>query len=60
MLLAYAKITLEEELLASRLPDDPDFMPELVRYFPTAAARALPRPHPHRTRCAARSSRPRS
>ena len=35
MLLAYAKITLEEELLACELPDDVDFMPELVRYFPT-------------------------
>ena len=36
VLLAYAKITLEEELLASALPDDPDFLPELVRAFPTA------------------------
>jgi glutamate dehydrogenase len=35
VLLAYAKITLEEELLASPLPDDPDLMTELVRYFPT-------------------------
>jgi glutamate dehydrogenase len=34
VLLAYAKIALEEELLASELPDDPDFMPELVRAFP--------------------------
>ena len=42
------------------LPDDPDFVPELVRYFPHRAARALPRPHPRRTRCGARSSRPRS
>jgi len=36
VLLAYAKIALEEELLASELPDDPDFMPELVRAFPAA------------------------
>jgi glutamate dehydrogenase len=36
VLLAYAKITLEEELLASRLPEDPDFLPELVRAFPSA------------------------
>ncbi len=36
VLLAYAKIALEEELLASELPDDPDFMPELVRAFPYA------------------------
>jgi glutamate dehydrogenase len=35
VLLAYAKVTLEEELLATPLPDDPDFAPELVRYFPT-------------------------
>ena len=35
VLLAYAKITLEEELLASPLPDDDDFVTELVRYFPT-------------------------
>jgi glutamate dehydrogenase len=35
VLLGYAKITLEEELLASRLPDDPDLLPELVRAFPT-------------------------
>ena len=36
VLLAYAKITLEEELLACPLPDDPDLMTELARYFPTA------------------------
>ena len=35
VLLAYAKITLEEELLACPLPDDPDLINELVRYFPT-------------------------
>jgi glutamate dehydrogenase len=35
VLLAYAKITLEEELLDCPLPDDPDLMHELVRYFPT-------------------------
>jgi glutamate dehydrogenase len=35
VLLAYAKITLEEELLESQLPDDPDFLPELVRTFPS-------------------------
>ena len=34
VLLAYAKITLEDELLASPLPDDHDFVTELVRYFP--------------------------
>jgi glutamate dehydrogenase len=36
VLLAYEKITLEEELLASDLPDDGDFVPELVRAFPSA------------------------
>jgi glutamate dehydrogenase len=36
VLLAYAKIALEEELLDSDLPDDSDFMPELVRAFPSA------------------------
>ncbi len=36
MLIAYAKIALEEELLESDLPDDPDFVPELVRAFPSA------------------------
>jgi glutamate dehydrogenase len=35
VLLAYAKIALEETLVASDLPDDPDFLSELVRYFPT-------------------------
>ena len=36
VLLAYAKISVEEELLAGALPDDPDFLAELVRTFPTA------------------------
>jgi glutamate dehydrogenase len=36
VLLGYAKIALKEELLTSQLPDDPDFLPELVRYFPVA------------------------
>ena len=35
VLLAYAKLTLEEELLECPVPDDPDFLTELVRYFPT-------------------------
>jgi glutamate dehydrogenase len=35
VLLAYAKISLEEDLLAGPVPDDPDFLAELVRYFPT-------------------------
>ncbi|MGQ0825038.1 MAG: NAD-glutamate dehydrogenase [Actinomycetota bacterium] len=36
VLLAYAKIMLEDDLLASTLPDDPDFAPVLLEYFPTA------------------------
>ncbi len=34
VLMAYAKIGLEEELLATDLLDDPDLVPELIRYFP--------------------------
>ncbi|GIU87489.1 MAG: NAD-glutamate dehydrogenase [Acidimicrobiia bacterium] len=34
VLLAYAKITLEDEILASGLPDDPDFAGVLADYFP--------------------------
>jgi glutamate dehydrogenase len=36
VLLAYAKIDLNEEILASDLPDDPRLEEELLRYFPTA------------------------
>ncbi len=35
ILLAYSKITLYEELLASDLPDTPQLESELVHYFPT-------------------------
>jgi glutamate dehydrogenase len=35
VLLAYAKITLEADLLEGPVPDDADFLGELVRYFPT-------------------------
>ena len=38
MLLAYAKIWLYDELLASILPDDPWVATTLVRYFPRALA----------------------
>ncbi len=51
VMLAYAKIALEEELLASELPDDPDFMPELVRAFPSAVrSRFLERIRAHTLR----------
>ena len=36
VLLAYAKIDLNDEILASDLPDDPLLEAELLRYFPTA------------------------
>jgi glutamate dehydrogenase len=36
VLLAYAKIDLNDEILHSDLPDDPLLEPELVRYFPVA------------------------
>ncbi len=39
VLLAYAKLDLKDELIASELPDDPHFHAELPRYFPPAAAR---------------------
>ena len=38
VLLAYAKLDLKAELIASDLPDDPHFLPELTGYFPPAAA----------------------
>ena len=34
VLLAYSKINLDQALLATDLPDDPDFLPVLVNYFP--------------------------
>jgi glutamate dehydrogenase len=39
VLLAYAKLDLKDELLASALPDDPHFTTELASYFPDAAAK---------------------
>jgi glutamate dehydrogenase len=35
-LLAYTKIVLEDEILASDLPDDPYLLDRLITYFPTA------------------------
>jgi glutamate dehydrogenase len=35
-LLAYTKIVLEDEILASDLPDDPYLVDRLINYFPTA------------------------
>jgi glutamate dehydrogenase len=36
VLLAYAKMSLDEDLLASDLPDLPEFLGDLLNYFPTA------------------------
>lgn len=36
VLLAYSKIALYRDIIASRLPDDPYFAVDLVRYFPEA------------------------
>ena len=58
VLLAYAKITLYDELLPSDLPDDPQLVDDLLRYFPKplqasfkaelAQAPAAARDHRHR------------
>ena len=42
VLLAYAKIDLHEEILASDLPDDPRLEEELLRYFPSALQERYP------------------
>ena len=42
VLLAYAKLSLYEELLESAVPDDPYLARELVRYFPKAVAEKYP------------------
>ena len=42
VLLAYAKLDLDAEIVASELPDDPFLARELVAYFPRAAASRFP------------------
>ncbi len=42
VLLAYAKLTLNEDLLESAVPDDPYLARELGRYFPRAIAERFP------------------
>ena len=42
VLLAYAKITLYDELLDSQVPDDPYLGRELARYFPRPAVEGFP------------------
>jgi glutamate dehydrogenase len=49
VLLAYAKLDLDAEVLASTLPDDPAFAALLAGYFPQAAVAAFPQePERHR------------
>ncbi len=51
VLLAYAKVEIKEALLDSDLPEDPDFLPELERSFPTAVRDRCPdRIHTHTLR----------
>ncbi|MCO4052892.1 MAG: NAD-glutamate dehydrogenase [Bosea sp.] len=42
VLLAYAKLTLYDDLLASSLPEEPYLAAELTRYFPTALRERFP------------------
>ena len=42
MLLAYAKITLNDDLLQSAVPDDPYLARELERYFPNRSPSVFP------------------
>jgi glutamate dehydrogenase len=49
VLLAYAKLDLDAQVLASNLPDDPTFAALLAGYFPPAAVAAFPNePERHR------------
>ena len=58
VLLAYAKITLYDELLPSDLPDDPQLVDDLMRYFPKPLAGELQGARSPGTGCGARSSPP--
>ncbi len=42
VLLAYSKLALKDELLASNVPDDPYFLKELFGYFPVALTTRFP------------------
>ncbi|MCC2663827.1 MAG: NAD-glutamate dehydrogenase, partial [Geminicoccaceae bacterium] len=44
VLLAYAKMTLYDELLASDLPDDPYLLGDLIKYFPRPLRKRFPGP----------------
>ena len=58
VLLAYAKITLDDELLPSDLPDDPQLGDELMRYFPQPLAGEFHGRASPATACGGRSSPP--
>ena len=60
MLVAYAKLALKKDILASDLPDDPYFAATLAALLPAGAARDVCRGAGASTRCGARSSRTRS
>src|SRR5262249_38503145 len=47
VLLAYAKLALKHDLLASNVPDDPYLGRELGRYFPQAIAQKVPEARAH-------------
>ncbi|HLL26398.1 MAG TPA: NAD-glutamate dehydrogenase [Xanthobacteraceae bacterium] len=42
VMLAYAKITLFDDLISSNVPDDPYFARELIRYFPRPLSERFP------------------
>ena len=57
MLLAYAKLTLYNDLLDSAVPDDPYLGRELGRYFPKMMSERYARRARTSIGCGARSSR---
>ncbi len=57
VLLAYAKIVLFSEIVASDVPDDPHFDARPAGLFPRQDGEEIRRRHRHATGCAARSSR---
>ena len=56
VLLAYTKIVLEDEILASDLPDDPYLEGRLINYFPSAMRERLRRPDANAPAASRRSS----
>ena len=56
VLLAYAKLTLYDDLLATSVPDDPYLARELSQYFPRANSGQIPRQRSNSIACGGRSS----